>query len=77
MTFRQVLCAAWTGHDFVFRFENQPTPLPCRVLLHCTNCDYSTPGLTPATRGPRQTYAGDPRRHQIAPRSFLRLRKWA
>jgi hypothetical protein len=62
MTFRQRLCAL-TGHDAVLHFETG------HVMLRCTSCGFDTPGWETGGRGPRQTYAGDPRRHEL-----LRLR---
>ena len=48
------------GHDPLLAFESN------RVFLRCTSCGYETPGWGTGERRPRQRFAGDSARHQLA-----------
>jgi hypothetical protein len=62
----QMFCSL-RGHDSVLHFEGK------RVMMRCTSCGHDSPGWEVTGRGPRQSYAGDARRHAIvAPRLVLR-----
>jgi NAD-dependent SIR2 family protein deacetylase len=65
----QILCGL-RGHDSVLHFEGK------RVNMRCTSCGHDTPGWDVSGRGPRQRYAGDARRHALAPQRLV-LRKTA
>jgi hypothetical protein len=65
----QVLCGV-RGHDSVLHFEGN------RVMMRCTSCGHDSPGWEITGRGPRQRYAGDHRRHMLAPQRLV-LRKSA
>lgn len=65
----QVLCGV-RGHDSVLHFEGN------RVMMRCTSCGHDSPGWEISGRGPRQRYAGDHRRHRLAPQRLV-LRKTA
>ena len=54
----RLLCAM-RGHDSVLHFDGP------RVMMRCTSCGHDSPGWEVSGRGPRQRYAGDPRRHVI------------
>jgi hypothetical protein len=58
------------GHDAVLHFEGN------RVMMRCTSCGHDSPGWEITGHGPRQRYAGDHRRHMLAPRRLV-LRKSA
>ena len=58
------------GHDSVLHFEGK------RVNMRCTSCGHDTPGWEVSGRGPLQRYAGDARRHALAPQRLV-LRKTA
>jgi NAD-dependent SIR2 family protein deacetylase len=62
----QLLCGL-RGHDSLLHFEGN------RVNMRCTSCGHDTPGWEVSGRGPRQRFAGDPRRHHLStPRLVLR-----
>ena len=65
----QLLCGL-RGHDSVLHFEGK------RVNMRCTSCGHDTPGWEVSGRGPLQRYAGDARRHALAPQRLV-LRKTA
>jgi hypothetical protein len=65
----QLLCGL-RGHDSVLHFEGK------RVNMRCTSCGHDTPGWEVSGRGPLQRYAGDARRHALAPQRLM-LRKTA
>jgi NAD-dependent SIR2 family protein deacetylase len=65
----QLLCGL-RGHDSVLHFEGK------RVNMRCTSCGHDTPGWEVSGHGPRQRYAGDARRHALAPQRLV-LRKTA
>jgi NAD-dependent SIR2 family protein deacetylase len=67
--FAQLFCGL-RGHDSVLHFEGK------RVNMRCTSCGYDTPGWDVSGRAPRQRYAGDARRHMLAPKRLV-LRKSA
>ena len=48
------------GHDPLLAFEGN------RVFLRCTSCGHETPGWGTGERRPRQRFAGDSARHQLA-----------
>lgn len=65
----QWLCAL-RGHDSVLHFEGN------RVMMRCTSCGHDSPGWEISGRAPRQRFAGDHRRHVLAPQRLV-LRKSA
>jgi hypothetical protein len=65
----QLLCGL-RGHDSVLHFEGK------RVNMRCTSCGHDTPGWEVSGRGPLPRYAGDARRHALAPQRLM-LRKTA
>jgi hypothetical protein len=65
----QVLCGI-RGHDSVLHFEGN------RVMMRCTSCGHDSPGWEISGRAPRQRFAGDRRRHMLAPQRLV-LRKTA
>jgi NAD-dependent SIR2 family protein deacetylase len=67
--FGQLLCGL-RGHDAVLHFEGK------RVNMRCTSCGHDTPGWEVSGRAPRQRFAGDARRHALAPQRLV-LRKSA
>ena len=61
----QIFCGL-RGHDSVLHFEGK------RVMMRCTSCGHDSPGWEVGGRAPRQRFAGDARRHAMAPRLVLR-----
>ena len=61
----QIICGL-RGHDAVLHFEGK------RVMMRCTSCGHDSPGWEVSGRAPRQRFAGDARRHAMAPRLVLR-----
>jgi hypothetical protein len=66
----QLFCGL-RGHDAVLHFEAN------RVMMRCTSCGHDTPGWEISGRGPRKRYEGDARRHLLATKQRLVLRKSA
>ena len=66
----QLFCGL-RGHDSVLHFEGN------RVNMRCTSCGHDTPGWEISGRGPRKRYEGDARRHLLATKQRLVLRKSA
>jgi hypothetical protein len=66
----RILCGM-KGHENVLHFEGK------RVMMRCTACGQDTPGWEIGERGPRKRFDGDPRRHELATKPHLVLRRSA
>lgn len=63
----RLLCGL-RGHDAVLHFEGP------RVMMCCTSCGHDSPGWDTRGRAPQLRFAGDPRRHALAPARLARRR---
>jgi len=55
------------GHENVLHYERS------RFALECSTCGHVSPGWEVSGPQPHLRYAGDPRRHQLKPRSIRRV----